>query len=43
MSVLAGGESLDTERVSREDIERHGYGLILDARNGNTRILVWSE
>jgi hypothetical protein len=30
-------------RVTIEDLERHGYGLVLDGHNRNTRILVWSE
>jgi len=30
-------------RITIEDIERHGLGLVLDGHNRNTRILVWSE
>jgi hypothetical protein len=30
-------------RITVEDIERHGLGLVLDGHNRNTRILVWSE
>jgi len=28
---------------SIEDLERHGLGLVLDGRNRQTRILMWSE
>ena len=28
---------------SIEDLERHGLGLVLDGRNRNSRILMWSE
>jgi hypothetical protein len=30
-------------RITMEDIERHGLGLVLDGHNQNTRILIWSE
>lgn len=30
-------------RITIEDLERHGHGLVLDGHNRNTRILIWSE
>ena len=31
------------QRITLEDLERHGLGLVLEGRNRNTRILIWSE
>jgi hypothetical protein len=36
-------EQLDRHRITIEDLERHGHGLVLDGHNRNTRILIWSE
>lgn len=39
-------DDLDDERahLTLEDLERHGPGLVLDARHGRTsRVLVWTE
>ena len=34
----------DRDRVTLEDLERHGPGLILDIhRGGNSQVLVWTE
>ena len=30
-------------RVTIEDLQRHGLGLVLDGRNRETRILMWTE
>jgi len=38
-----GGEAFTRNRITLEDIERHGLGLVLEGRNRNTRILIWSE
>jgi len=38
-----GEEQFARHRLTIEDIERHGYGLLLEGRNPNTRILIWSE
>jgi hypothetical protein len=45
---LSGDEGSDTEamklRLTAEDLERHGPGLILDYRKpGGERVLVWAE
>ena len=41
--IYTNGFDMSRSRVTIEDIERHGYGLVLDGHNRNTRILVWSE
>jgi hypothetical protein len=38
-----GDEEIRRHRITIEDIERHGLGLIVDGKNPNTRILIWSE
>jgi hypothetical protein len=38
-----GDEELARRRITIADIERHGYGLVLDGHNPDTRILIWSE
>ena len=38
-----GGDEFVKHRITLEDIERHGLGLVLDGHNRNTRILIWSE
>ena len=38
-----GDFDMRRNRVTIEDLERHGLGLVLDGHNRNTRILVWSE
>ena len=38
-----GDEQFAKHRITLEDIERHGLGLVLDGHNRDTRILVWSE
>jgi hypothetical protein len=38
-----GEEQFARHRITIGDIERHGYGLIVDGHNPNTRILIWSE
>ncbi len=38
-----GDDEFVRRRITLEDIERHGYGLVLDGHNRNTQILVWSE
>src|SRR5689334_21207552 len=30
-------------RLTLEDLERHGLGLVLEGKNDNTRILMWTE
>jgi len=37
------GEQLQRHQLTIEDIERHGLGLVLEGRNDNTRILIWTE
>ena len=38
-----GDEAIRRHRITIEDLERHGYGLIVDGHNPNTRILIWAE
>ena len=38
-----GGDEFVKHRITLEDLERHGLGLVLDGHNRNTRILIWSE
>jgi|KBSMisStandDraft_5_1062788.scaffolds.fasta_scaffold00786_17 hypothetical protein len=46
-----GGGGFNTEfddefthhRLTLEDLERHGLGLVLEGRNDHTRILMWTE
>jgi hypothetical protein len=38
-----GGVEVNTSRVTLDDLERHGPGLVLDTRNRGTRVLVWTE
>ena len=38
-----GDEQFARHRITMEDIERHGLGLIVDGHNPNTNILIWSE
>lgn len=38
-----GEEEFSRHRITIEDLERHGYGLVVDGHNPNTRILIWSE
>ena len=38
-----GDDEFVKNRITLEDIERHGLGLVLEGRNRNTRILIWSE
>jgi hypothetical protein len=38
-----GNEEFVRHRITLEDLERHGLGLVLEGRNRNTRILMWSE
>ncbi len=38
-----GDEQFARHRITIEDLERHGPGLVLDGHNRNTRILIWSE
>ena len=37
------GDELERHRVTMEDLERHGHGLVLEGRNDNTRIIIWTE
>ncbi|HUK33579.1 MAG TPA: hypothetical protein VLV86_06700 [Vicinamibacterales bacterium] len=37
------GEQFQRHQLTIEDIERHGLGLVLDGRNDNSRILIWTE
>jgi hypothetical protein len=37
------GDEFARHRVTIEDLERHGHGLVLDGRNDNTRIIIWTE
>jgi hypothetical protein len=30
-------------RLTIEDLEKHGLGLVLEGHNDNTRILMWTE
>jgi hypothetical protein len=41
--MYGSGFDMSRSRVTMDDIERHGYGLVMDGHNRNTRILVWSE
>ena len=41
--AFQGEEQFARHRITIDDIERHGYGLIVDGHNPNTRILIWSE
>jgi hypothetical protein len=41
--VFGPGFDMSRNRVTIEDLERHGPGLVMDGHNRNTRILVWSE
>jgi len=38
-----GDFNIRSNRITMDDLERHGLGLVLDGHNRNTRILVWSE
>lgn len=38
-----GSDEFTRHRLTIEDIERHGLGLVLDGRNDNTRIIIWTE
>jgi len=38
-----GNDEFAKHRITIEDLERHGLGLVLDGHNRNTRILIWSE
>ena len=38
-----GDDEFARHRITIEDVERHGLGLVLEGRNPNTRILIWSE
>jgi hypothetical protein len=38
-----GSFDMRRNRITIEDLERHGLGLVMDQHNRNTRILVWSE
>ena len=38
-----GSDEFQRHRLTIEDIERHGLGLVLDGRNDNTRIMIWTE
>jgi len=38
-----GDETFTRNRITIEDLERHGLGLVLDGHNRDTRILIWSE
>jgi hypothetical protein len=41
---IASLDALSSQRVTLEDLERHGPGLILDAREPDgARVLVWTE
>jgi len=37
------GDEFERHRLTLDDIERHGLGLVLEGRNDNTRILIWTE
>jgi hypothetical protein len=37
------GDEFERHRVTMDDLERHGHGLVLDGRNDNTRIIIWTE
>ena len=41
--VYGPGFDISRTPITIEDLERHGYGLVMDGRNRNSRILVWSE
>lgn len=38
-----GDDEFVRNRITIEDLERHGLGLVCDGHNRNTRILVWAE
>jgi len=37
------GNEFERHRLTIEDLERHGLGLVLDGHNPNTRIMMWTE
>jgi hypothetical protein len=37
------GDEFERHRLTIDDLERHGLGLVLEGRNDNTRILIWTE
>ena len=39
----AVGDEFERRRLTIDDLERHGLGLVLTGRNYNTRILMWTE
>ena len=41
--MIDGDDEFEKHRITLEDLERHGHGLVLDGHNRNTRILIWSE
>jgi len=30
-------------QITRDDLERHGLGLVMEGQNHNSRILIWTE
>ena len=38
-----GDDQFVKHRITLEDIERHGLGLVLEGHNRNMQILIWSE
>ena len=42
-SGFQGDETFTRNRITIEDLERHGLGLIVDGHNRDNRILIWSE
>ena len=37
------GDEFERHRITIDDLERHGLGLVLDGHNDNTRMLIWTE
>ncbi len=41
--IFGPGDDFVRNRITIEDLERHGLGLVCDGRNRNTRVLIWAE
>jgi len=43
VGIFGPGFDMNRNRVTIEDVERHGYGLVMDSHNRDTRMLIWAE
>jgi hypothetical protein len=41
--VFGPNDDFVRNRITIDDLERHGLGLVCDGHNRNTRILIWAE